>query len=107
MRPQFQVRERDSLPNAYMLRLLWATRPRGAGVDFAQNERSVLAALKTSPVANFCKDAGDLYAGAWQALPAWQAYDLGRQMAGHRDGDLLSAIDVIESRLAADMPDEF
>jgi hypothetical protein len=106
--PDLTVRSQfESLPNAYMLRLLWATRPPGSGVDFAQNERGVLAALEASPVANFCKDTGDLYARAWQPLAAWQAYDLGRQMAGHRSGDLLDSIDALEARLAADMPREF
>lgn len=96
----------DSLPNAYLLRLLWATRPAGAGVDFAENERGILAALKASPVANFCKDTGDLYLQAHEAFAGWQAYDLGRQMAGHRQDDLLSSVDKLEAQLAAAMPDE-
>jgi len=40
-------------------------------------------------------------------MAAWQAYDLGRQMAGHRGDDLLGSIDTLEGRLAADMPLEF
>ncbi len=95
-RPQF-----DSLPNAYLWRLLWATRPPGKDVTFRESERDLLAALKASPVANFCKDTGDFYAAAWQPFAAWQVWDLGRAMAGHTQGDLLDTIDTLEGRLAA------
>jgi hypothetical protein len=91
----------DALPNAYLLRLLWATRAPGAGVDRKENERDLLAALKASPVANFCKDTGDFYAGTWQPFAAWQAWDLGRAMAGHRNGDLLGGVDALEASLAS------
>lgn len=53
-RPQFA-----DLPNAYVLRLLWATRAPGKGVEPAERERDLLAALRASAVANFCKDTGD------------------------------------------------
>jgi hypothetical protein len=91
----------DTLPNAYLLRLLWATRAPGAGVDRKENERDLLAALKASPVANFCKDTGDFYAGTWQPFAAWQAWDFGRAMAGHRNGDLLGGVDTLEASLAS------
>jgi hypothetical protein len=91
----------DELPNAYFLRLLWATKPPGKGVTPQDSERDLLAALRESPVANFCKDAGDFYAQAWQAFAAWQVWDLGRRMAGHKGGDLLEQIDDLEDRLAA------
>lgn len=58
-RPQF-----DSLPNAYLWRLLWATRLPGKGVSRSETEHDLLAALKASPIANFCKDTGDFYAAA-------------------------------------------
>ncbi|HEY1313354.1 MAG TPA: hypothetical protein VGE92_05745 [Steroidobacteraceae bacterium] len=90
-----------ALPNAYLLRLLWATRPPGAGVDRKENERDLLAALEASPVANFCKDTGDFYAGSWQPFAAWQAWDFGRAMAGHRSGDLLGGVDALEASLAS------
>lgn len=93
-RPQFAT-----LPNAYLLRLLWATRPPGRGVDRKEGEQDLLAALKSSPVANFAKDTGDFYAMQWQPFAAWQAWDLGRLMAGHRSGDLLGSIDSLESGL--------
>lgn len=92
------------LPNVYLLQLLWATQPSGDKVTFAQSERGVLAALKASPVANFCRNAGDFYAAAWKADQAWQIWDLGRLMAGHRKGDLLDAIDSLETRLARQYP---
>ena len=95
-RPQFA-----DLPNAYLLRLLWATRPPGKGVDRKERERDLLAALHASPVANFCKDTGDFYAGEWQPFAAWQAWDFGRLMAGHQSGDLLGSIDTLEGSLAA------
>jgi hypothetical protein len=95
-RPQFA-----DLPNAYLLRLLWATRPPGKGVDRKERERDLLAALHASPVANFCKDTGDFYAGEWQPFAAWQAWDFGRLMAGHQSGDLLGSIDTLEASLAA------
>jgi hypothetical protein len=101
-RPQF-----DSLPNAYLWKLLWATRPPGKDVSFRDSERDLLAALKASPVANFCKDTGDFYAAAWQPFAAWQVWDLGRAMAGHTEGDLLDAIDTLEGRLAAGEPASF
>jgi hypothetical protein len=94
----------DDLPNAYFLRLLWATRPPGAKVTFAESERGVLSALTASPVANFCKDAGDFYAATFKAFAAWQIWDLGRLMSGHRQGDLLDEIDGLEARLAQDYP---
>jgi len=89
-----------NLPNAYLLRLLWATRPPGKGVERNESERDLLAALQASPVANFCKDTGDFYAAGWQPFAAWQAWDFGRLMAGHRSGDLLSSIDTLETSLA-------
>jgi hypothetical protein len=96
-RPQF-----DSLPNAYLWRLLWATRPAGKGVTFSGSERDLLGALKSSPVANFCKDTGDFYAQAWQPFAAWQVWDLGRAMAGHTQDDLLASIDRLEGNIASD-----
>jgi hypothetical protein len=95
------------LPNGYLLRLMWATRPPGEKVTFAESEKGVLDALKASPVANFCKDAGDFYAGAWKERAAWQVWDLGRLMAGHRPGDLLGDIDVLEGRLVSSYPEAF
>jgi len=95
------------LPNGYLLRLLWALRPPGQKVTFAESERGVLDALKASPVANFAKDAGDFYAAAWKERAAWQVWDLGRLMAGHRQGDLLTQIDVLEERLASSYPEFF
>ena len=94
-RPQF-----DNLPNAYLLRLLWATRPSGKDVKPADGESGLLAALRASPVANFCKDTGDFYAAHWEPFAAWQAWDFGRLMAGHTQGDLLDSIDTVESNLA-------
>ncbi len=89
-----------TLPNAYLLRLLWATRPPGKGVERKEVEHDLLAALQASPVANFSKDTGDFYAMAWQPFAAWQVWDLGRLMAGHRAGDLLGSIDTLEASLA-------
>jgi hypothetical protein len=88
------------LPNAYLLRLLWATRPPGKGVDRKEGEQDLLVALKSSPVANFSKDTGDFYAMQWQPFAAWQAWDLGRLMASHRPGDLLGSVDLLEAGLA-------
>jgi hypothetical protein len=89
----------DSLPNAYLLRLLWATRPAGKDVKATDGENGLLAALRASPVANFCKDTGDFYSTHWQPFAAWQAWDFGRLMAGHTPGDLLDSIDTVESNL--------
>ncbi len=97
----------DSLPNAYLLHLLWATRPPGKGVKPEDSERDLLGALKASPIANFCKDAGDFYAGAWHPLAAWQVYDLGRLMPNHQSGDLLGQVDKLEAAIEAGMPTLF
>ncbi|HWJ36160.1 MAG TPA: hypothetical protein VNR70_12880 [Steroidobacteraceae bacterium] len=101
-RPQF-----DSLPNAYLLRLLWATRPPGKGVKYEDTEHDLLFALKASPIANFCKDTGDFYGGSWRAFAAWQVWDLGRLMAGHHGGDLLDGVDVIEADVVRRTPEFF
>ncbi|MGC1459499.1 MAG: hypothetical protein WA825_14580 [Steroidobacteraceae bacterium] len=101
-RPQF-----DSLPNAYVLRLLWATRPPGKGVAREDTERDLLAALQSSPVANFTKDTGDFYAGGWEPFAAWQVWDLGRLMAGHVPDDLLHQIDSLEDQLYVGVPSLF
>jgi hypothetical protein len=101
-RPQF-----DNLPNAYLLRLLWATRPPGKGVVGENTERDLLAALNSSPVANFTKDTGDFYAAGWEPFAAWQVWDLGRLMAGHVPGDLLHQIDSIEDQLYIGVPGLF
>jgi hypothetical protein len=101
-RPQFAP-----LPNAYLLRLLWATRRPGKDVTTAENERDLLAALRASPIANFCKDAGDFYAMQWQPFAAWQVWDFGRLMAGHTAGDLLDTIDTVESDLVKSEHDLF
>jgi hypothetical protein len=101
-RPQF-----DSLPNAYVLRLLWATRPPGKEVKYENSEHDLLVAIQTSPVANFCKDTGDFYAGSWRAFAAWQVWDLGRLMAGHRSGDLLDQVDTIEAGVVRGAPTLF
>lgn len=95
------------LPNGYLLRLLWATRPPGDKVTFAESERGVLDALKASPVANFSKEAGDFYASAWKPNAAWQVWDFGRLMAGHRPGDLLQEVDTLEDRLLRSYPELF
>jgi hypothetical protein len=94
----------DSLPNAYVLRLLWATRPPGKGVKREDAELDLLHAFQASPVANFCKDTGDFYARGWQPFPAWQAWDLGRLMAGHARGDLLDQVDTVEAEVARQEP---
>jgi hypothetical protein len=94
----------DSLPNAYVLRLLWATRPAGKDVKREDSEHDLLVALQTSPIANFCKDTGDFYAASWNPFAAWQAWDFGRLMAGHRSGDLLDSIDVIEAAVVQKEP---
>jgi hypothetical protein len=94
----------DSLPNAYVLRLLWATRPAGKDVKREDSEHDLLVALQTSPIANFCKDTGDFYAGSWNPFAAWQVWDLGRLMAGHRSGDLLDAVDTIEAAVVQREP---
>jgi hypothetical protein len=96
-----------SLPNAYLLRFLWATRPPGRGVAHDQSELDLLAALRASPVANFCKDAGMFYMSQGQPLAAWQAWDFGRSMAGHTWGDLLDSIDALEKDLATREPELF
>ena len=97
----------DNLPNAYLLRLLWATRGAGKGVEPAERERDLLAALRASPVANFCKDTGDFYAGGWQPFAAWQVWDFGRLMAGHKAGDLLDQVDANEANMVATEPAYF
>jgi len=63
--------------------------------------------LRTSAVANFCKDTGDFYAAEWKPFAAWQAWDLGRLMTGHVAGDLLDSIDMLESKLTTDQPSLF
>ena len=97
----------SSLPNAYLLGLLWATRPPGEGVKREDSERDLLVALKASAIANFCKDAGDFYAGAWQPFAAWQVWDLGRLMTNHRSGDLLDQVDKLEAAVATGFPTLF
>jgi hypothetical protein len=101
-RPQF-----DSLPNAYLLKLLWATRPPGKGVVRENTERDLLMALKSSPIADFTKDTGDFYAIGFEAFAAWQVWDLGRLMAGHVPDDLLHAIDSLEDQLYVGVPSLF
>ena len=101
-RPQFA-----DLPNAYVLRLLWATRAPGKGVEPAERERDLLAALRASAVANFCKDTGDFYAMGWQPFAAWQVWDLGRLMAGHKPGDLLDHVDAMEADMVSTEPAYF
>lgn len=98
-RPKF-----DDLPNAYVLRLLWATRTPGKEVKYEQSEQDLLAALQASPIANFCKDTGDFYAHSWRVFAAWQAWDLGRLMAAHRAGDLLERVDTMEAEVVRDLP---
>jgi hypothetical protein len=95
------------LPNAYLLRLLWATRPPGSGVTREDSERDLVIAIKASPIANFCKDAGDFYLGSWRPFAGWQVYDLGRLMANHRSGDLLDQVDKIEAAVETGMPQLF
>ena len=101
-RPQFA-----DLPNAYLLRLLWTTRPPGKGVEPAEREQDLLAALRTSAVANFTKDTGYFYATGWQPFAAWQVWDLGRLMAGHKAGDLLDRVDGVEAELVSGEPASF
>ncbi len=97
----------DTLPNVYVLRLLWATKPPGKGVARETSERDLLAALTASPVANFTKDAGDFYIGGWEPFAAWQVWDLGRLMAGHVRDDLLHPIDSLEDQLYVGVPSLF
>jgi hypothetical protein len=97
----------DSLPNAYLLRLLWATKRPGKGVVREDTERELLAALTSSPVADFTKDTGDFYAAGWDPFAAWQVWDLGRLMAGHVSDDLLHAIDSLEDQLYIGVPSLF
>jgi hypothetical protein len=101
-RPQF-----DTLANAYLLRLLWATRPAGKDVSRDMIEHDLLAALSTAPIADFTKDTGDFYAAGWQPFAAWQVWDLGRLMAGHQPDDLLHGIDSLEDQLYVGLPSLF
>ncbi len=97
----------DSLPNAYFLRLLWATRPPGKDVKPEDSEKDLVAALTARPLANFCKDAGDFYAQRWSPFAAWQTYDFGRLMGNHRSDDLLSNVDKLEATLTTAFPSLF
>jgi hypothetical protein len=97
----------EGLSNAYVLRLLWATRPPGKGVKREDSETDLLHALQASPVANFCKDTGDFYARSWQPFAAWQVWDLGRLMAGHKSGDLLDQVDILEAEVMRREPTLF
>jgi len=97
-------RQFGSLPNAYVLQFLWATRAEPNATARDAGERDLLAALQASPVPNFCKEAGVFYASQWQPYVAWQLWDFGRLMAGHLQGDLLDAIDILEANLAASQP---
>jgi hypothetical protein len=103
----FDRHQFDALPNAYMLRYLWATLPPDPGVSRTASELDLLAALRASPVANFCKDIGVFYAAQGQPFAAWQTWDFGRLMAGHVPGDLLDSIDTLEAELAAREPSFF
>jgi hypothetical protein len=58
-------------------------------------------------LANFCKDAGDFYAGLWHPFAAWQVFDLGRFMANHQSGDLLGQVDKLEAAVETGMPTLF
>jgi len=85
------------LPNAYVLRLVSAhsscregRQTQGLGARFT-------GYVSDEPIAKFCKDTGDFYAGSWHPFAAWRVWDLGRLMAGHRSGDLLDTVDVIEA----------
>jgi hypothetical protein len=106
--PDLSDRQRfDNLSNGYMLRLLWATRPAGKDVKREATERDLLAALSASPVADFTKDTGDFYAEGWQPFAAWQVWDLGRLMAGHKADDLLHPIDELEDQIYIGVPSLF
>ena len=94
----------DDLPNAYLLGVLFATRPHQPGAIAADDERGLLAGLQKSPVANFCKDTGDFYIHQWNPFAAWQAWDFGRLMAGHRAGDLLDNVDALEAQMLQRAP---
>lgn len=87
----------DTLPNAYLLRLLWANRTPRRGIDRVDPELDLLHAVQASPVASFCKDVGDFYVRSWRPFAAWQTWDLGRLMVGHIDGDSLREIDNMEA----------
>jgi hypothetical protein len=97
----------DDLPNAYLLDVLFVARPRPRGDDPAVDERALLAGIKRVPIADFSKDIGDFYLLQRRAAAAWQAWDLGRAMAGHRPGDLLDQVDNLESRLVLAQPSFF
>lgn len=97
----------DDLPNAYLTRVLFATKPHPQDVTAAENEAGLLSGIKAAPIANFCKDAGDFYLQNWNPAAAWQVMDLGRQMAGHHAGDLLSSLDEVEARLVTAAPSLF
>jgi hypothetical protein len=94
----------DSLPNAYMLHLLWATKQPGKDVPAAESAHGLLEALKTRAIANFCKDTGDFYARSAQPFAAWQAWDFGRLMANHVPDDLLENVDTLETNLQKGEP---
>ncbi|HYK24728.1 MAG TPA: hypothetical protein VEV18_00600, partial [Steroidobacteraceae bacterium] len=94
----------NDLPNAYVLQLSWAALPQGPGASHAVDEIGLLAGLKASPVANFCRSVALVYASEGRAFAAWQVWDFGRQMAGHQPGDLLDAIDTLESELTTREP---
>jgi hypothetical protein len=97
----------DDLPNAYMPAVLFANKPAPKDVTFADNENGLLSGINAVPVANFCKDASDFYLRAWNPMAAWQVMDLGRSMAGHKQGDLLTQLDILETNLAQTMPQFF
>jgi hypothetical protein len=43
----------------------------------------------------------------WQPFAAWQVWDLGRLMAGHKPGDLLDHVDVVEADMVSTEPAYF
>jgi hypothetical protein len=97
----------SDLPNAYVLHLLWITKPRGKGVKVEDSEADFMRAWRASAVANFCKDGGDFYAATWRPFAAWQIYDLGRLMVGHKRGDLLDQVDTVEQQVVHGEPTLF
>lgn len=104
----------NDLPNSYLLQLRWATESRliaplkqNAQLGRAIDEIGLLAALRASPVANFCKDAGIFYASEQEPFAAWQAWDFGRQMVNHQPGDMLESISTLEGELEKREPEFF
>lgn len=98
---------RDDVTNPYVIDDFVGNMMSAAGKQ-SEALPLIAGAVRGAPyVAGYYKDLGDLFRVAFNPIPAWICYDLGRVLPGGASAPVIDSMNQYEARLASDFPQFF